>query len=416
MKFLERKVIKEIKRFINTDDIIVLHGARQVGKTSIMKYLQDDLTAQKKNTAYIDLEDLRFVQLLDSGTQEFIGYLREKNLLKKSLLYLFIDEIQYLKNPSNFLKIMRDHYAGRIKLLVSGSSSFELKSKFKESLVGRTVNFEVYPLSFREWLFFKGHHLNLGQKVISGLTTEELKKSYKEYVLYGGYPRIVLENDVSRKEVYLQQIIDTYIRKDIRDLAGIKDILRFNKLLEVLSEQSGKLLNILELANTVRLARPTIENYLFLMENTYVLKMLRPFSSNLRSELFKTPKIFFYDTGIAHLLWLKTLPRTILGNMFETSVFAELIKRPPTKELFFWRTQDKKEIDFIVRKGKNIIPLEVKLSQSNFNFTAMKYFGDKYKTKAKLCVSLEKDQRTRKQSAHQISFIYPWEIDRELEQ
>jgi len=375
-----------------------------------MKYLQDELTAQKKNIAYIDLEDLRLVQLLDSGPAEFISYLKEKNLLNKSLLYLLIDEIQYLKNPSNFLKIMHDHYGDKIKLLVSGSSSFEIKSKFKESLVGRTVNFEIYPLSFKEWLFFKGYHLNLKRETFSGLTTEELKKSYKEYVLYGGYPRIVLENDISRKEIYLQQIIDTYIRKDIRDLAGIKDILKFNKLLEVLSEQSGKLLNILELANTTRLSRPTIENYLFLMENTYVLKLLRPFSSNLRSELFKTSKIFFYDTGIAHLLWLKTLPKTILGNMFETSVFAELIKNNLNKKLFFWRTQDKKEIDFIIRKGKNIVPLEVKLSQNNFNYTAIKYFRKVYKTKTNLSVSLE----ISKKIDHDVTFIYPWEIEGKL--
>lgn len=408
MVLLEREIIRDIRRFIDSDDVVVLHGARQVGKTSIMKYLQDELTTKKKSVAYIDLEDLRFTQLLDAGPEELVGYLKENNLLTKSLLYLFIDEIQYLKNPSNFLKLMHDHYAGKIKIFVSGSSSFEIKTKFRESLVGRTINFEIHPLSFREFLFFKKYRIDLYKESLSGLTTEKLKKLYKEYIIYGGYPRIVLEKNISKKEFYLQQIIDTYIRKDIRDLAGIKDVLKFNKLLEVLSEQSGKLLNIIELANTARLSRQTVESYLFLMENTYILKLVRPYSTNLRSELFKTPKVFFYDTGIANLLWLKTFPMTIVGNMFETSVFTELAKRKTTKEVFFWRTQDKKEVDFIVRKGKKIIPVEVKIVRHNFNYTSMNYFRDKYKIKSGLGVSLEIDRKHERG----IDFIYPWEIDK----
>jgi predicted AAA+ superfamily ATPase len=406
MHLLEREVIKEIERFIDSKDIIVLQGARQVGKTSILEYIQDKLIVQRKNVLYIDLEDLRFVELLNSGVRNLIGYLEEKGIFGKSLLYLFIDEIQYLNNPSNFLKLMHDHYGNKIKLFVSGSSSFEIKTKFKESLVGRTVNFEIYPLSFKEFLFFKGYKVNLRKEVLSGLTTEELKKLYKEYVLYGGYPRIVLEKSVSKKEFYLQQVIDTYIRKDIRDLANIKDILKFNKLLEILAAQSGSLLNIIELANTSKLARPTVENYLFLMENTYILKLLYPFSSNLRSELFKTPKIFFYDTGIANLLWLKAFPKTILGNIFETSVFAELIKAKRRKELFFWRTQDKKEVDFIIKKGRDISPLEVKLAQDNFNYTSMKYFLEKYKIKNGICTCLE----ITKKNQRNVMFVYPWEI------
>ena len=407
MKLLEREIIKEIRRFIDSEDVIVLHGARQVGKTSVMKFLQDELERQKHNTLFIDLEDLRFVKLLDAGPLALINYLTEKNLLKKAPLYLFLDEIQYLKNPSNFLKLMRDHYAGKIKLFVSGSSSFEIKSKFKETLVGRTLNFELYPLSFKEFLFFKKYQINLNKKSLSEITIEELKPLYKEYIFFGGYPRIVLESDIAKKEKYLQQIIDTYIRKDIRDLAGVKDILKFNKLLEVLAEQSGNLVNVLELANTARLSRQTVESYLFLMENTYVIKTLRPYSRNLRSELFKTPKIFMCDTGIAHLLWLKSFPKAILGNMFETSVFSELTKMKPGKEYFYWRTQDKKEIDFIVRHKGKVLPAEVKLSQKNLSLTALNYFRDKYKIEKGFCISLDID----KKRVGAVTYIYPWEIE-----
>lgn len=407
MRLLERTIIKEIKQFISTKDIIVLHGARQVGKTSVLEYLEAELTNSGKKTFYIDLEDLRFVELLDSGPEELIRYLEENNILSKKLLYLFIDEIQYLKNPSNFMKLLRDHHSDRIKLITSGSSSFEIKSKFKDSLVGRILNFELYPLSFKEFLLFKGYTIDLHNNIGTKISLAELQRLYKEYILYGGYPRIVLEKSHYHKEIYLQQIIDTYIRKDIRDLANIKDILKFNKLLEILASQSGQLLNIVELSNTAKLSRPTVKQYLFLMENTYILKLVYPYSSNLRSELFKTQKIFFYDTGLTHLLWLKTLPKTVLGNILETSIFSELFKTRGKREIFYWRTQDKKEVDFIIKEGTKILPIEVKLNQNTFTPTAMNYFMTKYHLKKGFCIFLE---GLSKKKFNHLEFIYPWDI------
>lgn len=159
----KRTVIDEITRYLNTDDVIVIHGARQVGKTSILMYLQRQLQDQGQTTLFIDLEDSRFVAILDRGVDEFIKYLREEGFELDDFihgghkLFVLIDEIQYLSNPSSFLKLLADHHR-YLKLIVSGSSSFEMKSKFKDSLVGRTVNFEIYPLSFQEVLLFKGVH------------------------------------------------------------------------------------------------------------------------------------------------------------------------------------------------------------------------------------------------------------------
>lgn len=403
---LERAIIKHIVKYVNSPDVIVIHGARQVGKTSILKYIQGHLDNDGKHTFYIDLEDLRFLDLFNKGLPSVIKYLEEKGALGKNKTYLFVDEIQYLDNPSNILKLMRDQYSDKIKLFVSGSSSFEIKSKFKDSLVGRTLNFEIYPLSFQEFLLFRGCKYDLSKAKVSNIIIDELKSYYKEYVLYGGYPRIVLEKNVSNKEAYLQQIIDTYIRKDIRDLAHIKDVGKFNKLLDILAAQCGQLVNILELSNTAKLSRQTVEDYLFLMENTYIIKLLRPFSKSIRSELFKMPKIFFYDTGIANLLWLKTLPKEIIGNMFEVSVFSEIIKDRSKKEVFFWRTQDKKEIDFIIKDVQGFISVEVKLSSSRLNLTALNYFREKYKTKRSLCVSLDIDKFAKAG----IEYRYPWQV------
>ena len=404
MKLLERTVIKQIARHLHSPDVVVIHGARQVGKTSILQYLQNDLIKKGRATLYIDLEDSRFLSLFNQGVDSVIRYLEEKGALNGKKLYLFVDEIQYLEDPSNILKLLHDRHAGNIKLFVSGSSSFEIKSKFRDSLVGRTLSFDVHPLSFSEFLLFKGYKADLSREKMSAITTGELKAYYKEYVLYGGYPRIVLERSVANKETYLQQIIDTYIRKDIRDLGRVKDVVKFNKLLELLSAQCGQLVNVLELSNTSKLSRPTVEEYLFLMENTYILKLLRPFSRSVRSELFKMPKVFFCDTGIAHLLWLKSFPKEILGNMFETSVFSEMIKTRDAADVFFWRTQDKKEIDFVIAKGPVIVPVEAKLSSRRLNATALNYFKEQYKTKKNICVSLEIDDRRAG-----VEYRYPWQ-------
>jgi predicted AAA+ superfamily ATPase len=402
----KRTVIDEITRYLNTDDVIVIHGARQVGKTSILMYLQRQLQDQGQTTLFIDLEDSRFVAILDRGVDEFIKYLREEGFELDDFihgghkLFVLIDEIQYLSNPSSFLKLLADHHR-YLKLIVSGSSSFEMKSKFKDSLVGRTVNFEIYPLSFQEVLLFKGVHFPT-EMPFTQKKTQELQSLYLEYALYGGYPKIVLTADLERKEKYLQQIIDTYIRKDIRDLAEIRDIAKFNRLIEVLASQSGNLLNLAELSNTCSLARQTVDRYLFLLEQTYIIRLVRPFSRNLRSEVTKTPKIFFFDTGLMQLLWLKQLQKEILGPVFETSVFAELVKRFGPDQVSYWRTNDKKEIDFIVRRPEAPLPVEAKLHFPRSTPAGVKSFletsGNAY-----TIISLYGEPSTPE-------MIYPWQL------
>jgi len=236
-----------------------------------------------------------------------------------------------------------------------------MKSKFKDSLVGRTVNFEIYPLSFQEFLLFKGVPFAPASR-FTEKKTKELQGLYTEFALYGGYPRIVLTPETDLKEKYLQQIIDTYIRKDIRALAEIRDVTKFNHLLEILASQSVNLVNVSELSNTCRIARVTIERYLFLLEQTYILRLVRPFSHNILTELFKTPKIFFFDTGLMQMLWLKSLQKELLGHVFETSIFAELVKRYGASQVHYWRTQDKKEIDFVVSLPNTNLPIEAKLN------------------------------------------------------
>jgi uncharacterized protein len=399
----KRKIVDEILNFIDLEEILVLHGARQVGKTHIMFWLQNYLEGEKEITYYIDLEDSRFKRLLDLGVGEFIDHLKEEGYYKEEgkRLYVFIDEIQYLENPSEFLKLVADHHKN-VKLIVSGSSSFEIKSKFKDSLVGRTINFEIFNLDFEEFLLFKNYNYRRGE-VYTVKKIEGLRLMYEEYVLFGAYPKIVLSDEIKTKERRLQQIIDTYIRKDVRELANIENIEKFNKLVEILASQSGQMLNVRELSDTCDLSIPTVDRYLFILEQTYIIKLLRPYSKNIRSELTKVPKIFFYDSGLMQMLWLKSLPKEVIGKVFETSIFSELIKKYGQDNVYYWRTKDKKEIDFIVREKNNILPIEVKLNFARINFSSIDYFLDEYKIDKALFVSL--NGKKNKESA-----IYPWEI------
>ncbi len=153
-----------------------------------------------------------------------------------------------------------------------------------------------------------------------------------------------------------------------------KNIIKFNKLLKLLAEQSGQLLNVTSLAKTVGLAKQTVEEYLFILENTYIIKLVPPFSRSSKVEVNKAPKIFFYDTGLLQMLWLSSFANVNIGNIFETSVFAELVKKYGTENIRFWRNKNQNEIDFILKQRTEIISIEVKESFYNFRYSSMKPF------------------------------------------
>ncbi len=401
-KIYRRKIIDEILKYVFEKETIVLYGARQVGKTFVLYWLKNFLLEKKKQVFYLDLEDRNYLRVLNQGPEGLKDLLLEQGIDLKKKIFVLIDEIQYLKNPTNFLKLVSDHYKN-FKLIVSGSSTFEIRKKIGKALVGRALVFELFGLSFEEFLVFKNYQKPI-EPALTKIKQEELKKLFTEFVLYGNYPRISLISSKEKKEKYLWQIIETYLKKDIRDIAEVKEIEKFNKLLEVLASQTGKLLNIEELSNTCHLAKQTIERYLFVLESSYVIKLVKPFSKNLRSELFKTPKIYFYDSGLSHLLWLKVISPEILGEIFETTVFSELIKKLGKNSVYFWRTKDKKEIDFIVKIRNKVIPIEVKVNFVSFSKTSISYFLEKYNLTKYYCVALKGEREKKKQ------LIFPWEI------
>lgn len=379
---LPRTALGVLKKQLSQDNIIVIVGSRQVGKTSLLTLLYEEIRDRPK--VYFDLEDIQLLnELNELKFDDFQSYLQEKTgfpLGKK--VFVFIDEIQYLNNPSSFLKYVFDHFKG-VKLIVSGSSSLEIKKKFSDRLTGRKYLYTLYPLSFSEFLDFKQEkfairdEVNLKQIIrkprkITEAERKRLKwhgqklnKLLEEFILYGGYPRSVLINNKEQKIEVLKEIQATYVRKDIKDLAEIENIKSYNGLIEVLASQSANLLNVDELASTLTANRRTIERYLFLLENTFIINLLKPFFTNKRKEITKMPKVFLKDTGLRNMLIRSFAPlerRPDKGTLVENFVYTELKKNLASlEELYFWRTQTKAEVDFVIRGEKQrLIPVEVK--------------------------------------------------------
>jgi len=407
--YKNREIFNEIIDYLEIPEIIVVHGARQVGKTTLMRMIINYLNQKNiKNVFYFDLEQDKYLELCNKGYDETAKYIKQRKADQNSKTFIFIDEIQYLDNPSSFLKLFYDHGKNDYKLIISGSSSFAIKQKFKDSLVGRIIDIEMFGLSFKEFLDFKNLKYNLMNELSSDLADEELKNFYQEYILYGSYPQVVLADNIKLKETYLNNIIKRYVYKDVKDLAHVREIGKFNNLLQCIASQAGQLVNIKELSNTLNISHKTVEDYLFILENLYIVKLIRPFYKNIRSELTKMPKVYFEDLGILNILKNKELMDNFDGNFFENAVYTYLRYKFNINNLHYWRTIAKQEVDFII-DGRKLIPAEIKMSYSDKTIKNLIYFGEKYKINDLYCVTLNKNENSRFKKIKQ---IYPWEIEK----
>lgn len=371
-KLYSRTITKHITKFLSVPEAIVILGARQVGKTTLLKLIQKEINSPKR-VFYFDLEDTRSLEVLNSGVEEFIQYLKSSGANLSTTNYIFVDEIHYLTDPSKFIKLIVDHHNDKFKLIVTGSSSLSVKMKFKDSLVGRKLVFHLYPLTFREFLVFKERQdlANLlpyepfDQKDDPGrFFFQDYARYFQEFLIFGGYPRVALEDEVDKKTKILGEIVNSYIYKDVRSLFQLEDIAKFNQLVKILAYQSGNLLNILNLSKTIGISRQTLSNYLTILENTYTLSLLPPYFTNKRKEIIKSPKVYFLDTGLRNYslgnLNLSSL-REDMGRLLECCVYTGLLKnKEETENINFWRTKTGTEVDFVLKKKGKLIPVEVK--------------------------------------------------------
>jgi hypothetical protein len=323
---------------------------------------------------FINLEDKEICHLLDKSPKEIFKIL-PINFEKRT--YIFIDEIQYLKDPTNFLKYIFDQYQSKIKLIVSGSSAFYLDKRFKDSLAGRKKIFNVYTASLKEFFKFKEFD-NLSIKKFNDLTLierDKFKELYYEYLIFGGYPRVIMASIEEKKEV-LRDIVYSYVKKDIYE-ANIRQDEIFYRLMKILAQQIGNLVNSSELSLTLGVSKTAIDNYLYVMQKSFHISLIRPFYKNIRKELVKMPKIYFYDFGLRNFLVNNFEPfllRTDKGQILENYFFRSLINRYYIDQIKFWRTVDGAEVDFVVEDKA----YEIKVNKKLAKVSKYKLFQKKY--------------------------------------
>ncbi|MBI2271531.1 MAG: ATP-binding protein [Bacteroidetes bacterium] len=367
----------------------ILIGARQVGKTTVVKQLTEHLKKKNKKVYYLTFEDPEILGEVNSHPEKIFNYtFHPEDLKPAERMYVIIDEVQYAANAINLLKFLYDKYESKVKIVATGSSAFYINRDFKDSLAGRKKIFELYTLSFTEFLHFKNagdliKEYALMQKRVTyrSLKEKQIRLLFDEYLNYGGYPAVVLENGLNNKKELLAELVNSYMKKDVLE-ADVREELKFFNLAKILAKQTGSLVNQHELSNTLKTAVGTIENYLYLLRKCFHIHLLPPKYSNIRKELTKMPKIYFHDLGMRNYLcntFGKVDQRPDKGELTENYTFIRLRDIYGPDALRFWRTADGNEVDFIIEEhldsGK---AYEVKFSETEFKASKYKKFKEGY--------------------------------------
>lgn len=382
-----RKIYQDLLAHTHKRAFTILIGARQTGKSTLLKQIAEKLTSLGESVVMLNLERKNILIEINQNPETVLQYVPQNSSQKT---FLLIDEIQYLDDPTNFLKLIYDEYADRIKIIATGSSAFYIDRKFKDSLAGRKKIFELKTLDFEEFLHFKNQENLLKELLLlrknqnqKSVLEAQLWVSLEEYITFGGYPAVVLENKTDDKIELLQEIRDSFLKSDILE-AGITDETKFYNLLILLAGQTGSLLNINELANTLRLTHQATEQYLYVLQKCFHISLVKPFYQNLRKELVKMPKVYFNDLGLRNVLINYFAPiqqRADKGALLENYVFKRLNEQYSYEQIKFWRTADGNEVDFIIEEmpqsGKAI---EVKFNAAESNFNKYKKFTETYPT------------------------------------
>lgn len=387
-KYIQRHLLNELAKWIDRREILAIKGPRQSGKTTLLKMLKNQLVAGKKieeeNIVFISFEERDILEKFSLDpkryVQSFIGDKQEKRF------YFFIDEFQYLPNGGQVLKMLYDVF-DNVKFIITGSSSLELVDKTAKFLVGRIFFFYLWQLNFSEFIKTKSTQLsNVYQErseqinnflaegkdfsVAHDIFIDDLEKVFQEYAVWGGYPAVVQSPDAETKNIILKNIYNTYIDKDIVELLKITDHSKFKKLISVLSAQIGNLVNYNNLSRDAGTYFKEMKHLLSILEETYIISLLKPFFSNKISELKKNPKVYFVDSGLRNYITGGTgrdlMFRQDLGAIMENVVFSQLkFKEEIFGDIKYWRTVGRAEVDFVIEKHNEIIPIEVKYATFN---------------------------------------------------
>ncbi len=406
MTYISRDLEKKIISFLNSEEIIAISGARQVGKTTMIEHLLSNI--KNKNITKITFDNINIKNLFVNNTEEFI----EKYI--KNTDVLFIDEIHYVKDSGKILKYIYDKYKKKTKIIITSSSSLDLSIQSLKYLVGRVIIFELFSFSFYEFLLAKDKKLaEMYKKANNSKDMYNLFKPYlNEYFLYGGYPKVVLEKNRDNKERILKNIVYTFALRDVISLTNLSDDFKLNNLLISLSLQIGNIINYQDLSNRSNLNYLNVKNILNIFNKTHICKQIKPFYKNKITELTKKKKIYFYDLGLRNAVIDKFLVKDVdAGFIAENFVFCELIRNEIVPK--YWRTDDGAEVDFVIEKGYDLYSIEVKndLKRDNISKSYISFIK-KYSPKKGFIVTdyLKSKKKYVNTEIDFISFINIFEI------
>lgn len=345
MHIVIRGVFHELERVLESEEVIVLTGCRQTGKTTTLKYFFDKINSPNK--LFLDLENILNRKYFEEENYEAIRSALEflgLDFNKKS--YVFLDEIQYVKNLPSVVKYLKDHY--KIKFFLTGSASFYLKNLFSESLSGRKYIFHLYPLTFREFTIFKGYEPKEVQVFTEGIN-KLLSSLFDEYLKFGGFPGVVLKNRVEEKRKKLQDIFSSYFEMEVEKLKDFAKLKSVRDTLLLLFLRSTSLIDVAKLAAELELSRITLREYLDFFEKTFFFDFIKPYSQSRGVEIRKRAKVYPVDVGLAGEMGFKDM-----GGLLEIAVYQNI---KVNNEVNYYRKKTGQEIDFILN-GKQA--LEVK--------------------------------------------------------
>lgn len=351
-----RTIENTIKEKINSGKAIVIVGARQVGKTTLLNEILKD-----KDYLFLDADDPSTRSLLQSPTTEqirtFIGDYK----------YVFLDEAQRIPGIGLTLKIITDQFKG-VQLFVSGSSSFDLGNELNEPLTGRKWEYELFPISWEEY-----------ENKIGFIKSEQ---QLENRLLYGLYPEVI--NNQGKERETLRNLVNSYLYRDILAFSDIRRPEVLEKLLQALALQMGSEVNYNELSQLVGINKVTVQKYIDILEKGYIVFRLNSFSRNIRNEIKRNRKIYFYDNGIRNMIignFNQLNLRLDKGALWENFLVSERRKQNLYKDTFakmyFWRTKQQQEIDFVEENGGIITGFEFKWNNKKAKFPQK--FLDAYK-------------------------------------
>ncbi|MCD4779975.1 MAG: ATP-binding protein [Candidatus Omnitrophica bacterium] len=336
---IDRDLFKIVEDQIKKKEVVILLGPKQVGKSYILKWLKKRIEKDKIQTSFFDLENPETLIRFNQPDTEVY------KLLSKSGRIIFVDEFHYLKNASKIFKAIYDS-KHRIKIFASGSSSIEIHKHLKESLAGRRFLIKVPPLSLHE------------------LETKIGKKSHEYYLRFGGLPGVINKKSQQERMYHLSELVQTYLIKDIKGLIKEENIRAFNMLLYLLAQSQGSLVNVDSLSREIGLTSRSVQRYIDIMQHTFVLGVLSSYSRNLGNELKKSKKYYLYDIGMRNALikdFRQFSKREDKGCLLESAVYLNLVSNlMPNEDIKFWRTRNGREVDFVLIRDRQPIPIEIK--------------------------------------------------------